>query len=340
MDTAMTVDELRAYFRRIGVATVLDTHSAPTLKTLETVVAGHNRNIPFETLDPVLGRPVADLRTGTLVEKLVHRHRGGYCYEQNGLIGGALLALGYDVTALTGRVVWLQPDGACPTARTHLALAVNIPSTDESYLVDVGFGGQTLSSPIRLDRETPQHTRHERHRLISMPDGWRRLEAEIRGSWQPLYVLGPDAQQRIDLEVDSWYVSTHPESDFVRNLSAALAVFWRRGTQVHRRHPARSRPVRSQPRHHDLRFPDARRFGQRGPGAVARRTGRRGTDALPRDEPARPAARRRTARARPGVGGFDADRRHRRSLPGRPGSGRRRLHPRQRSTGLRHRGTQ
>lgn len=220
----MTADELRAYLQRINVAAVLDIHSAPTLKTLETVVAGHNRNIPFETLDPVLGRPVADLRTGTLVEKLVHRHRGGYCYEQNGLISGALLALGYDVTALTGRVVWMQPDDASPPARTHLALAVNIPSTDESYLVDVGFGGQTLSSPIRLDRATPQQTRHERYRLVSMPDGWRRLEAEIRGSWQPLYVLGPDAQQRIDLEVGSWYVSTHPESGFVRGLSAALTA--------------------------------------------------------------------------------------------------------------------
>jgi arylamine N-acetyltransferase len=220
----MTATELRAYLRRIGVANLLDARPEPTLKTLQTVVAGHNRSIPFETLDPVLGQPVADLRTGPLVEKLVHRHRGGYCYEQNGLLSAALLALGYNVAALTGRVVWMQPDEALPAPRTHLALAVAIPATGERYLVDVGFGGQTLSSPIRLDEETPQPTRHEPYRLVSTQDDWRRLEAEIRGSWQPLYVLGPDAQERIDLEVGSWYVSTHPDSGFVRGLSAALVA--------------------------------------------------------------------------------------------------------------------
>ncbi|MEH0824362.1 MULTISPECIES: arylamine N-acetyltransferase family protein [unclassified Micromonospora] len=224
MDTAMTGTELRAYLRRIDVADVLEARSGPTLKELETVVAGHNRSIPFETLDPVLGRPVADLRTGPLVDKLVHRHRGGYCYEQNGLLSGALLALGYDVTPLAGRVVWMQPDDAPPAPRTHLALAVAVPPAGERYLVDVGFGGQTLSSPIRLDEQAPQLTRHEPYRLVSMPDGWRRLEAEIRGSWQPLYVLGPDAQERIDLEVGSWYVSTHPDSVFVRGLSVALTA--------------------------------------------------------------------------------------------------------------------
>ncbi|SCL70212.1 arylamine N-acetyltransferase [Micromonospora citrea] len=224
MDTPMTASELHAYLRRIDVADLLGACPEPTLGTLETVVAGHIRSIPFETLDPALGRPVADLRTGALVEKLVHRHRGGYCYEQNGLLSGALLALGYDVAALTGRVVWKQPDDAPPTPRTHLALAVAVPTTGERYLVDVGFGAQTLSAPIRIDGEGPQPTRHEPYRLVAMPDGWRRLEAEIRGTWRPLYVLGPDAQARIDLEVGSWYVSTHPESAFVRGLSAGLVA--------------------------------------------------------------------------------------------------------------------
>jgi arylamine N-acetyltransferase len=224
MDTAMTGSDLLAYLRRIDVGDLLDPQSGPSLKLLESVVAGHNRNIPFENLDPVLGRPVVDLRTGSLVDKLVHRRRGGYCYEQNGLLSGALLALGYDVTPLTARVVWMQPAGAPPSARTHLALAVSLPGNPERYLVDVGFGGQTLSSPIRFDEEAPQQTRHEPYRVVPMPDGWRRLEAEIRGAWQPLYVLGPDAQLRVDLEVGSWYVSTHPDSGFVRGLSAALIV--------------------------------------------------------------------------------------------------------------------
>jgi arylamine N-acetyltransferase len=116
----------------------------------------------------------------------------------------------------------MQPEGAPTAARTHVALLVTLPETAERYLVDVGFGGQTLSSPIRFDEEAPQQTRHEPYRLVPMGEGRRRLEAEIGGVWQPLYVLEPDVQQRVDLEIGSWYVSTHPDSVFVRGLSAGL----------------------------------------------------------------------------------------------------------------------
>jgi arylamine N-acetyltransferase len=249
MDTAMTEGQLGAYLRRIDVGHLLAERAGPSVKLLESVVAGHNRNIPFESLDPVLGRPVADLRTAALVEKLVHRRRGGYCYEHNGLLSGALLALGYDVAALTGRVVWMRPEDAPTAPRTHVALVVTLPDTAERYLVDVGFGGQTLSSPIRFDEDAPQQTRHEPYRLVPAGEGRRRLEAEIGGAWQPLYVLEPDIQQRVDLEVGSWYVSTHPDSGFVRGLSAALVTDdarWNlrgRVLRVHRRAGGSERTV-------------------------------------------------------------------------------------------------
>jgi arylamine N-acetyltransferase len=46
----------------------------------------------------------------------------------------------------------------------------------------------------------------------------------IRGEWQPLYMFSTRPQPRIDLEVGSWYVSTHPKSVFVVGLSAALVT--------------------------------------------------------------------------------------------------------------------
>jgi arylamine N-acetyltransferase len=48
------------------------------------------------------------------------------------------------------------------------------------------------------------------------------LEAQIRGEWQPLYMFSTRPLPQIDLEVGSWYVSTHPKSGFVTGLSAAL----------------------------------------------------------------------------------------------------------------------
>jgi len=74
--------DLVGYFNRVHYRGPTE----PTLQTLAAVVAAHNRSIPFENLDPLLGTPVYDLSAAALTAKLVHRRRGGYCYEHNGLI--------------------------------------------------------------------------------------------------------------------------------------------------------------------------------------------------------------------------------------------------------------
>lgn len=210
--------DLNAYFARVGFVGGAE----PSLGTLGDIVAAHNQSIPFENLDPLLGVPVADLSVEALTDKLVHRRRGGFCYEHNGLLGYVLEQLGYDVTRLAGRVVWMHPGAGLP-AQTHQVLSVRLPDGQGPYLVDVGFGGQTLTSPIRLIAGPVQQTRHEPYRLLDHAEGFE-LQAEVRGDWQPLYLLSPRPQPRIDLEVGSWYVSTHPASGFVGGLSAALVT--------------------------------------------------------------------------------------------------------------------
>lgn len=211
-----------AYLSRIGhtggVATTLD--------ALSSLVAAHNRSIPFENLDPLTGVPVADLSADALADKLIDRRRGGYCYEHNGLLGYVLEELGFGVQRLAGRVVWMHETDALP-AQTHQVLSVTLPDShdvaDGPYLVDVGFGGQTLTSPIRLEPGPVQQTRHEPYRLIEHAEGCE-LQAEIRGVWQPLYLLSLAPRPLVDLEVGSWYVSTHPKSGFVTGLTAALVT--------------------------------------------------------------------------------------------------------------------
>jgi arylamine N-acetyltransferase len=210
--------DVAAYFGRIGYRGPAE----PTVETVHALVAAHNGSIPFENLDPLLGIPVADLGAAALADKLVRRRRGGYCYEHNGLMGYVLDALGFGVERLAGRVVWMNPDGPLP-AQTHQVLSVSVPGVDGPLLVDVGFGGQTLTSPIRLEPGPVQETRHEPYRIRDHGDGYQ-LEAEINGEWQPLYMFNTRPQPRIDLEVGSWYVSTHPKSFFVTGLTAALVT--------------------------------------------------------------------------------------------------------------------
>ncbi|HZU47891.1 MAG TPA: arylamine N-acetyltransferase [Mycobacterium sp.] len=212
---------LAAYFTRIGYSGPADA----TLETLTELVAAHGRSIAFENLDPLLGIPVVDLGPSVLADKLVRRRRGGYCYEHNNLMRYALEALGFSVDALVARVVWMSPHGLAgpPTAENHQALAVRIPGVDNVFLVDVGFGGQTLSSPIRLEAGTTQQTRHEPYRLQTYGRGYV-LEALVRDVWQPLYTFATEPRPLIDLQVGSWYTSTYPGSPFVTGLTAALVT--------------------------------------------------------------------------------------------------------------------
>lgn len=214
----MTLD-LNGYLDRIGFRGVAE----PTLDTLQALVSAHRRTIPFENLDPLMGTPVDDLGPAALTDKLVHRHRGGYCYEQNGLMGYVLSEIGFRVRRLAGRVIWTLPPDAPSPAQTHTVLAVTFPGSAGSYLVDVGFGGQTPPSPLRIEIGSVQQTALEPYRLEDRRDGLV-LQAQIRGEWAPLYEFTTRTAPAIDLKVGSWFVSTHPSSHFVTGLMAALVT--------------------------------------------------------------------------------------------------------------------
>src|SRR5689334_12887307 len=214
----MTLD-LGAYFDRINYGGPAE----PNLEVLQALMTAHTGSIPFENLDPLMGVPVDDLSPQALTDKLVSRRRGGYCYEQNGLLGYALAEIGFRVRRLAGRVVWMQPPDAPLGAQTHTVLAVTFPESQGSFLVDVGFGGQTLTSPIRLQTGNAQPTTHEPYRLNDRGDGLV-LQALVRDEWRPLYIFGTQTVPQIDLTVGSWYVSTHPSSSFVTGLTVALTT--------------------------------------------------------------------------------------------------------------------
>jgi arylamine N-acetyltransferase len=211
----MTLD-LDGYFERI------DYHGAvaPTFGVLQDLITAHTRTISFENLDPLLGVPIDDLSPEALTDKLVRRRRGGYCYEHNGLMGYVLEELGFGVRRFGARVVWTLAAGAPVPSQTHTLLAVTLPGGQQPYLVDVGFGGQTPTSPIRLETGSAQQTMHEPYRLQDRGDGLV-LEALIRGDWQSLYEFATRTAPPIDLKVGSWYVSTHPSSHFVTSLIAS-----------------------------------------------------------------------------------------------------------------------
>lgn len=213
------------YFRRIGY----DGSRAPTLAVLRAVQLRHALSIPFENLDPLLRRPVP-LDLESLQGKLLSGRRGGYCFEQNRLFQQALEALGFRVTGLLARVLWMVPAGK-QVPRTHMLLRVEIEGAD--HLADVGFGGQTPTGPLRLVAGIEQATPHGPFRLLGDGDGFR-MEGKLGGEWRPLYRFDLQAQTPADYEMGNWYTSTHPQSRFLNNLIAALPAADRRFALLNR----------------------------------------------------------------------------------------------------------
>lgn len=211
--------DLAAYFERIGYGGP----AVPRLETLREIHRLHPQEIAFENLNPLLRWPVLlDIRS--LQHKLVTQRRGGYCYEHNLLLKHALERVGFRVAGLAARVLMNSPEDAI-RPRTHMLLQVDVD--DELWIADVGFGGMTLTAPLRLVEHVPQSTPHESFRLTRLGGDYA-LQAEVRGEWRTLYRFDLQEQVLPDYELTSWYLSNNPESHFVQRLIAARTAPQRR----------------------------------------------------------------------------------------------------------------
>lgn len=220
--------DIDRYLARIGY------RGAPraNLDTLRVLTELHPAAIPFEAIDVFLRRPV-DLSPAAIQAKLIDGGRGGYCFEQNGLLKRVLTALGFRVEGLIARVFWMRPDDAPPLPLTHMALRITLD--DERWLADVGFGSCVAGAPLRFDAVGAQQpTRHEAFRL-TLRGAWTLVEAKLPDGWYPLYTLSPEPALDSDYIAANWYTSTHPESGFRRELRVALTTPQRRATLLNNR---------------------------------------------------------------------------------------------------------
>lgn len=225
--------DLETYFARIGYRGPRE----PSLGVLRSLHVAHPAAIPFENLDPLLKRPVV-LETEALAAKLVAERRGGYCFEQNALFRAVLEALGFAVTPLIARVVWMAPPERPLGPRNHMLLKVDLP--EGPHLADVGFGGQLMSAPLRLEPGVEQATAEATLRLTPVGDALT-LETRLPASWSALYRFTLEPAEASDYEVANWFTSTHPAHLLTNNLLAErltpevrTSLF---NTRLTRRHP-------------------------------------------------------------------------------------------------------
>lgn len=155
--------------------------TSPTLETLKALHLAHLYTVPFENLDIHLNRLIR-LDIERILDKIINKRRGGFCYELNGGFACLLHELGFDVTLLSAGVYGLHQPGP---DFDHLALKVKIEG--EYWLADVG-SGEGFMTPLRFEAGLIQPQPTGDFRIVPA-DGWLQLQRRKPGEdqWQPAY---------------------------------------------------------------------------------------------------------------------------------------------------------
>ena len=198
------------YLRRIQY----DGSTSPSERTLSMLHIAHQRHVPFENLDIHLGRKII-LDEELLFDKIVLSHRGGFCYELNGLFSELLRALGFTVTMLSARVV--REGGGFGPEFDHLTLLVE---QEKRWLVDVGFG-DSFQTPLLLDSRSEQSDGSARYRISAL-DGALLLERNSNDVWKAQYTFTLVPHSLAEYSEMCEYHQTSPDSHFTKQRLCTL----------------------------------------------------------------------------------------------------------------------
>jgi N-hydroxyarylamine O-acetyltransferase len=196
---------VQAYLQRINYAGPL----APTVETLRLLQLAHLLAVPFENLSIHSGEPIV-LDDNSLFEKIVDRHRGGFCYELNGLFAALLRALGFEVAMLSARVA--DDDGAFGPDFDHMVLMVTL---GERWLVDVGFGDSFLE-PLLLDERGEQFQGRRVYRIDREGAQFSLMQRTMREAWKTQHRFTLKPYHYSDYAEMCRYHQTSAQSHFTR----------------------------------------------------------------------------------------------------------------------------
>jgi N-hydroxyarylamine O-acetyltransferase len=197
------VMDVQAYLDRIGFSGV----PRPDLATLRALHRGHSLSITYENFDVQRGRPVT-IEPGAAFEKIVRGGRGGWCYEQNGLLAAVLEAVGFKVIRLAGAVHRIVRGEEA--VGNHLVLLVDLDG--EPWIADVGFGdGPRDPYPLAEGEVVSDGWTYRLERLDA--DWWRFHNHPAGGA--PNFDFSLEPADSIQLSAKCEELQTSPASIFV-----------------------------------------------------------------------------------------------------------------------------
>ncbi|KAB2329757.1 arylamine N-acetyltransferase [Cytobacillus depressus] len=203
--------DFQKYINRLAI----DGEQYPTIDFLSELQRNHMENIPFENLD-VTRKVEILLDTRRIYEKIIGMHRGGYCYELNGLFQLLLTHLGFRSYLIACTVNkpngWAKPN-------THAAIIVQL---DQPFLIDVGFG-DSVRQPLPLTREERTDVSGT-YRVIKEEQDFYYLQRLEELGWKTLYRFSDSPKQLTDFTEGCLYNQHSPESSFTHGDIVTIAT--------------------------------------------------------------------------------------------------------------------
>ena len=171
-------DGLRdCYLAKLGMEV-----QSPSRDYLDNLVRAHQCIIPFENLAVTLWNEPVSIETHALMDKLLHKKRGGYCFELNGLFHLLLRSLGFDAWMCPCRQ--LRHSEPYPVPATHCAVLVCLDGSN--LFCDVGYGGPIPHGSIEWKTGCIQTVDGQSFYFEEQPSGWFTLVKKGKQEDMPL----------------------------------------------------------------------------------------------------------------------------------------------------------
>jgi N-hydroxyarylamine O-acetyltransferase len=189
----------------------------PSLSFLTELTRAHVGTLPFGSIGPRLGDDLP-LDPESLLDRIVVRGRGGYCFEQNGLMFEALRELGFDARIQLARVIHNRD---VHPGLTHRVTLVTVDGHD--VVVDVGFGPLGPQCPVPMPGVTTVDD-GARFRVHEERPGEFHMQSIVDGERYSLYRFDLVRYGQADCELGHFYSHRHPAATFVTTLVASLIL--------------------------------------------------------------------------------------------------------------------
>jgi N-hydroxyarylamine O-acetyltransferase len=194
--------KFETYFKKLNIQP-----KELSLDLVEQLQLKHLETFTFNNIAVLLNKPL-DLNIDSLLEKIVTKNLGGYCFEHNKLMHDILKFLGFDVRILVARVINNIHE---ESPRTHRITLLSFK--DKEYLVDVGFGALSPTRAI----EIKENSTNEEYFIEKINKDDYKLIMLRKEKNFTLYTFNLVEYCEADCVMGNFYSEYHPDAVFRNN---------------------------------------------------------------------------------------------------------------------------